>query len=101
MSSAKCSEIASAINSILHLDPRDQSSLLLNIEDYFTKPCGDSDESGSDSDSDGQTEVEQIMEGTLIYYKAHKTTEKYTLIKKKFIIVFKIRIINKKAKLRY
>ena len=76
MSSAKCSEIASAINSILHLDPRDQSSLLLNIEDYITTPCGDSDESGSDSDSDGQTEVEQIMEGTLIYYKAHKTTEK-------------------------
>ena len=98
MSSAKCSEIASAINSILHLDPRDQSSLLLNIEDYLTTPCGDSDESGSDSDSDGQTEVEKIMEGTLIYYKAHKTTEKYTLIKKSVIIVFKIRIIKKKPK---
>ena len=45
-------EIASAINSLMQLDPFDHSSLLVTIEDYFTTPSRNEDSPDDDSDSD-------------------------------------------------
>ena len=47
------SEVASAINSLLHLEEGDQASLLDVIHDYFTMPSASSScDPKSDSDSD-------------------------------------------------
>ena len=49
MASSKSSEIASAINSLLHMDQADQDSLLEVIEEYFTLPSSRREEVDSDS----------------------------------------------------
>ena len=51
------SQIASAINSLLHLEDGDQASLLEVIQDYFTMPSG---RSSCDSDSDSEREPDVV-----------------------------------------
>lgn len=48
--SSKTSEVASAINSLLHFEEEDKASLLDVIHDYFTLPSRSSFEDSNDSD---------------------------------------------------
>ena len=52
-STSKACEVASAINSLLHLEEGDQAALLDVIQDYFTTPSASS---SCDPDSDSESE---------------------------------------------
>ena len=52
MASSKTTAVASAINSLLHLEEADQASLLDVIEEYFTNPTHVSHDSDSDSENE-------------------------------------------------
>ena len=55
MSHAKASEVATAVNRVMHLDPEDQSAMLEVISDYFTDP----DPNFNDPDFDDYSEVDE------------------------------------------
>ena len=60
-SGAKPSEVAAAVNNLLHLEETDQASLLEVIEDYFTMPESSTSELLSESDSDeSENETDQL-----------------------------------------
>ena len=48
MASTKAVEAARAVNSLLHLSSSDQESLLAVVEDYFTAPDQQTDDSDLD-----------------------------------------------------
>ena len=60
MASSKTADIASNINSLLHLEEADQASLLDVIETYFTSPSA---HSSVDSDSDSDNELDHTVAG--------------------------------------
>ena len=60
-------KVATAINSLLHLEEGDQASLLDVIEEYFTMPGSTT---LSDSDSDSDSEADQ-GEGKVSIQKQH------------------------------
>lgn len=57
---SKASDIASAINRLLHLEETDQASLLDVIDEYFTSP---STHSSADSDSNSESELDHDATG--------------------------------------
>ena len=61
MASAKAIEAAKAVNSLLHLSSGDQESLLAVVEDYFTAPDQQIDDSDFDeSDPEMDFDVPEI-----------------------------------------
>ena len=60
MASSKTADIASSINSLLHLEEVDQASLLDVIENYFTSPSA---RSSVDSDSDSDNKLDHNVAG--------------------------------------
>lgn len=60
MASPKTSEVASAINSLLHLEEGDQASLLDVVQDYFIMPSAISSDSDSDSEADVAGKISAI-----------------------------------------
>ena len=58
--SSKTADIASSINSLLHLEEADPASLLDVIENYFTSPSA---HSSVDSDSDSDNELDHNVAG--------------------------------------
>ena len=56
-STFRTSQVASAINSLLHLEEGDQASLLNVTQDYFTYPSGSSSRDDSDSESDSEADI--------------------------------------------
>lgn len=71
MASTRAIQAAEAVNSLLHLSPGDQNSLLEVIADYFTTPYNAlDDESGSES---SDTEVDEIAAGVQCIIIIHST----------------------------
>ena len=63
MATSKSSDVASAINSLLHLEEADQASLLDVIGEYFTSPAA---HSSVDSDSDSDSELDHNVAGNCV-----------------------------------
>ena len=64
MASSKAIDAARAVNSLLHLSSSDQEALLGVVEDYFTSP----DEEREDSDWDGSGDSEtELGTGTFLF----------------------------------
>ena len=64
MASAKATEAAKAVNSLLHLSQGDQESLLAVMEEYFTSPDEEKDDLDMDSSDDSDTELGTDTPGT-------------------------------------
>ena len=62
MATSKSSDVASAINNLLHLEEADQASLLDVIGEYFTSPA----HSSVDSDSDSDNELDHNVAGNCV-----------------------------------
>ena len=72
MASPKAIEAARAVNSLLHLSSSDQEALLGVVEDYFTSPDEETQDSDWDaSDDSSDTEL----------YTADSVTFLFTIIK--------------------
>ena len=72
MASTKAIEAAKAVNSLLHLSSGDQESLLAVVEDYFTAP----DQQTDDSDlNDNDPEVD--FDAPEFYFNAEPDTYTY------------------------
>ena len=56
-STSKTSEVASAINNLLHFEEGDQAALLDVIKEYFTTPSASSSACDPDSDSESEPDV--------------------------------------------
>ena len=53
------SDVATAINGLLHLEEGDQAALLDVIQDYFTMPGSRSYDRDNDSDSESESEADE------------------------------------------
>ena len=67
MASPKAIEAARAVNSLLHLSSSDQEALQGVIEDYFTRPDEETQDSDWDVSDDSDTELDTADPGTFLF----------------------------------